>query len=333
MKITETQRAQLEASLSGFRYVIPMFRLPSHHTLSRYLTSFFETFHSYMPFVHLPTLRLESCSPEFVLAMATVGAQSRLEHRNADMLFFAAKSVVMERMRQQEREWNPKVQRGSSNQYFERSSSCGSHQSRLQVESPATEATSDTAKRAQLQTVRCIFLLLGYATWERPEILKEAFGIRSILVRYLRKVGLCEEDTTSTSNWEEWAQAECDRRIKFVSFCFLNMHSVAFDAPPMLLSSELHLRLPCSTKEWEAPNAIIWQSARSGPPQLEYRKALSLLLSPPDASASLSPTPCPLAKYILMHGILQRVFLVRELSSSIDDQRIALPEPEMDRIE
>lgn len=330
-KITKNQLAQLQSSLQDFHNVIPDFKLPSLHTLNRYMTSFFETFHSYMPFVHIQTLRLEACVPEFVLAMATVGAQSRLEHRKADAMFFAAKAVVMERMRQQEREGNGKVQcvAGVTNLG---TSSSRSYQSPQETDFSVAGKMPDFTKKAQIQTVRCIFLLLGYASWERPEILREAFGIRSILVRYLRRIGLREVSPTQTLNWHEWAEEECDRRIKFVAFCFLNTHSIAFDTPPVLLSSEVHIRLPCSTEEWEAPDMTAWQSVRSELPQLEYRRGLSLLLSGSDATTPLSPTPCPLGRYILMHGVLQRVFLVRELSSSMIRYVLTLSYPRIPEI-
>jgi hypothetical protein len=43
---------------------------------------------------------------------------------------------------------------------------------------------------------------------------------------------------------DQWVQRESTRRTKLVAFCYINVHSIAYNIHPVLWSSELHLRLP-----------------------------------------------------------------------------------------
>jgi hypothetical protein len=113
------------------------------------------------------------------------------------------------------------------------------------------------------------------------------------------------------------------------------MHSVAYNVYPALRSSEIHLRLPSSTREWVASNAAQWQSAQGAVPskQLFFQDALSRLLRKSENTVELDPIPTPLGNYVLLHGLLQRIHLVRELSLPIFDQSAALPTDELNKLE
>ncbi|OTA23632.1 hypothetical protein BTJ68_13957 [Hortaea werneckii EXF-2000] len=80
--------------------------------------------------------------------------------------------------------------------------------------------------------------------------------------------------------WRQWAADESIRRTKLIAFTFLHTHSIAYNVYPVLRSNEVNLRLPCSTKEWNAPTAALWYSFRreTPKPQLLFQEALSLLL-------------------------------------------------------
>lgn len=335
--ISEDQRGRLEKSLDKFRDVIPEFCLPSRHTITRYLISFFEGFHTHLPFIHVPTLQIDACYPEFVLAIATCGAQYRFEHRNAKMLFYAAKSVVLERIRRQEKEStevNASMRRPVTPDEVDRSYGVEtSHYIRASTQ--ARLAHPDTF--GQMQVIRCIFLLMGYGTWEQTDLLQEAIGFQSILVRCLRAVGLNDDDepSSSTLDWHEWAQLESDRRTKLVAYCFLNVHTIAYNTPPIMLSSEIFMHLPCSTNEWNAEDNARWQLARqgSGHPQLKFQEALTILLKNGNSAALLQPTPPPLGNYIILHGLFQRIYFVRELSLPLVDRAATLPSNELDKLE
>ncbi|KAJ5241280.1 uncharacterized protein N7469_002871 [Penicillium citrinum] len=306
--ISEDQRFRLAASLEDFRNVIPDFTLPSRHTLTRYLTSYFEGFHPHIPFIHVPTFRFGECSPELVLAIMTIGAQYRFEHRNAEKIFHVSKAVLYERMNRESRSGYP------------------------------LGGSAATTTSRQMEVIRCLLVLMGYATWERAGLVQEAFQIQGQLVQHLRDAGLTEPYSDARGqplDWYEWADQESIRRTKLISFCFIHIHSVAYNVYPSLRSSEIHMRLPCSTKEWTANNAAEWEAAQQarGPQQLFFQDALTLLLQKPRSAVPLEPIPAPLGNYMLLHGLLQRIHIVSELSLPNGLHSTSLPTEELNKIE
>lgn len=309
--ISEDQRFRLAASLEDFRNVIPDFTLPSRHTLTRYLTSYFEGFHPHIPFIHVPTFRFSECSPELVLAIMTIGAQYRFEHRNAEKIFHVSKAVLYERMNRESRAGYPMASQGTAN--------------------------ATTASR-QMEVIRCLLVLMSYATWERAGLVQEAFQIQGQLVQHLRDAGLTEPYSDlrgQTLDWYEWADQESIRRTKLISFCFIHIHSLAYNVYPSLRSSEIHMRLPCSTMEWIANNAAEWEAAQQarGPQQLFFQDALTLLLQKSRSAVPLEPIPAPLGNYMLLHGLLQRIHIVSELSLPNGLHSTSLPTEELNKIE
>ncbi|UKZ71046.1 uncharacterized protein TrAtP1_012013 [Trichoderma atroviride] len=190
-----------------------------------------------------------------------------------------------------------------------------------------------------MDTIRCLLILMGYATWEDSELLREALNLQSVLVHSLREVGLRESqaiDPSSTNlSWIDWAEQESVRRTKLVSFTFIHVHSIAYNVYPALRSNEIYLRLPCSTKEWNAQSTAQWQAARRNvkSEQLHFQDALSRLLTNAEGNTQINPIPVPLGNYILLHGLLQRIHLIRELSLSTLDYSTALPDEELNKIE
>jgi hypothetical protein len=95
------------------------------------------------------------------------------------------------------------------------------------------------------------------------------------------------------------------------------------------------MRLPCSTKEWTANNAVEWEAAQRdrGPQQLFFQDALTLLLQKSRSTVPLEPIPAPLGNYMLLHGLLQRIHIVSELSLPNGNHSTSLPTEELNKIE
>jgi hypothetical protein len=170
---------------------------------------------------------------------------------------------------------------------------------------------------------KTLLILVGFATWERKDMLQQAFALRGLLVQCLRDNGLKEQETTAVTGsmprsamWDQWLQQESSRRTKLVAFCYINVHSVAYNIHPLLWSSELHLRLPCCTSDWQATSATQWMALqREGKEdQMPFQQALSVLLQGTTRVESVHPIPSPIGNYILLHALLQRIHVVRELS-------------------
>ncbi|KAJ6130270.1 hypothetical protein N7512_003050 [Penicillium capsulatum] len=324
--VSENQRFRLAASLEDFRNVIPDFTLPSRHTLTRYLTSYFEGFHPHIPFIHIPTFRFDDCCPELALAIMTIGAQYRFEHRNAERIFYVSKAVLYERMSRES-------QAASQANY---SASMGGHS--YPDARDAQSGKIGTSATRKLEIIRCMLVLMSYATWERATLVQEAFQLQSQLVHHLRDIGLTEPQTDprgSAPDWYEWADQESTRRTKLIAFCFIHIHSIAYNVYPSLRSSEIHMRLPCSTKEWIANNPAEWEAAQRdrGPQQLFFQDALTLLFQKSRSAVPLDPIPAPLGNYMLLHGLLQRIHMVSELSLPNGNHSATLPTEELNKIE
>ncbi|RDW72889.1 hypothetical protein BP6252_06796 [Coleophoma cylindrospora] len=272
---------------------------------------------------------------ELILALATVGAQYRFEHANAEKLFHTAKAIVLERIRREEHSSDADTESVIVSSGAQHPPSYYSQQPRQHT---PDDLSSRNSRRAQMDIIRTLLALMGYATWEHKHMLREAFSLQGLLVRRLRETGLRDdpqEDLAETLSWQHWAEDESERRTKLIAFSFLHMHSVAYNIYPVLRSSEIHLRLPSSTKEWTASNPTQWDAAREAAParQLFFQDALSRLLRKSENTVPVEPIPTPLGNYLLLHGLLQRIHLVRELSLPIFDQSAALPTDELNKLE
>ncbi|KAK7751462.1 hypothetical protein SLS62_006547 [Diatrype stigma] len=364
-RVTEDQRSRLAACLGSFRDVVDAgFQLPSRHALTRYLTSYFQGFHLHMPFIHPHTWRVLDTPLELVLAVATVGAQYSFEHRVSERLFRAGKAILLKRLTCETAKFGPKTMTFLS--LHNLSSMAGSVRDGRDL---VDRTERDWGPWEPMDTIRALVVLMAYATWERKEeFVAEAFLLQSLLVQALRDIGLEEEPRQEDPNsnapnataaapeqqqqhpppgssslkdaWLAWVRQESVRRSKLIAFTFLHTHSVAYHVYPVLRSNEIRLRLPCPTGEWQAPTAAQWQRQRQSrskrKEQLNFQDALSLLLrqrGSGSGAAPLDPIPTPLGNYVLLHGLLQRIHIVRDLSLPIMDQSASLPTEEVNKLE
>lgn len=327
-KVTEEQSLRLSHALETFRPVLDRgFQLPSRHALTRYVTSYFEGFHTHMVFIHVPTWRILECPIELVLSIAAIGAQYCFEHRASERLFWAGRAIVLDRLLQRKERFGPKTR------------------SLLGLHSPSSDDSQDyRALWEPIDAVRTLINLMAFATWEpKAHLVQEAFSLQSLLAQVLRDLGL-EENALSDNSasdlpinaaWASWAHQEAVRRAKLIAFSFIHVHSIAYNVYPVLRTNELHLRLPCETKVWKASTAQQWYAAHCeiDKQQLYYQEALSLLLKTRDSAVPLNPIPTALGNYLLLHGLLQRIYIVRDLSLPIMDSSASLPVEEVDKLE
>ena len=336
-KVTEEQRCRLKSTIQRFLSVIdPSFRLPSRHALTRYITSFFRGFHQHLPFIHVPTWNILEHSAETIFGISAIGAQYCFETRMSENLFFAGKALLLERLKSKTETL------GTSTK-----SSTASTSPTMQYDtfSPYDQDVPP------IDTVRALITLMAFATWEpKTSLVQEAFTLQGILAPILRDIGLTEERSlsppiatmyecdgraTEEENWRTWVARESSRRSKLIAFSFLHTHSIAYNVYPILRSNEINLRLPCPTKEWKAPNATLWRIAKNEnhTPQLFFQEALSLLLRNKNDSLPLEPIPAPLGNYVLLHGLIQRIHIVRDLSLPVMSKTATLPVEEVKKLE
>lgn len=306
--IPESSRMQICDVVGHFAAVLPPFIFPSRLAIARYVSGYVDGFSHHHPFIHIPTLKLTSYlkSPEFILAIFAIGAQYRYETKTAFSLYQASRAVVLERQR-----------RGD---FF-----CP-HQ---KASRGAVEASPDSglhlSSHEWMDRIRTLLLLFVYTSWQnKAELVQQAFEYQSVIARCLREIGLSETSSTTETTWLEWARNESDRRTKQFGWCLLSLHGLAFDTPPPLLSRELNMFLPSTCREWLARNQAEWEAAKAH--RLErvmFRAMHAAHLATGENAGAPPAATSPMANYILIHALLQRIYLTQQLSQDAHTQSLA----------
>ncbi|KAK1521172.1 regulatory protein [Colletotrichum abscissum] len=172
-----------------------------------------------------------------------------------------------------------------------------------------------SAAASRLDTMKAILLLATYSTWQEDScIVRESLEYPGLLARCLRESGLVNDasHTDEDLDWHSWARAESDRRAKLAAFCFLNLQTLVFNVPPVILANEIDLWLPVTCDEWMAPSAALWLETRSkSPPLVRFQEAFVNLVQPRTEEC---PVPSPFGNFVMIHAILQRLIVAKQLS-------------------
>ncbi|KAH6648876.1 hypothetical protein BKA67DRAFT_576115 [Truncatella angustata] len=288
LTMTEECLSNLRSGLQQLKGGLADMSLPSCHTFTKCLSAWEETLASHLPYIHIPTLCLNNCIPELVLALAALGAQQRYETKTSMLLYNAGKTVALQRI----------------------------HLTRLR-KSEGISASGFHPPGSIIQSASALLTLMIFATWSaNAKLVEEAFEFHSSLMYCLRGDGLTDEDETSYQDWYSWALSETRIRVKLMAFCFLNLHTIAYDHPPVLFWHDVDLKLPCTVREWYATEDIYWVLARQEVlnEQRRFPESLKALLSSDGQASQIQPAPSPFGNYVLLQGLLQRIYLVRQLA-------------------
>lgn len=319
------------------------YTLPSRHALSRYVEGYFTGFHEHLPFLHVPTISIASSQPELVLALAATGALYRFERDRSEHLYILATLLVEDRLRR----YDPSSFRATTRSKDPaRPSACDERThdrtSALQHDThPTNLGSSEVAGQYQqapmLQTMQAMLLLIALGTWNERPLLKDAFAMASQLAVLVREFGRSDQrPSQDETSWENWIAGESVRRTTFVAYCFFGLHSIAYNVPPTILSSELKsLILPCHEDRWRARNEQQWILSRpkDGADKLSLHFACSGLFAPvPRSSVSLGLSS--FANYILAHAILQQLFFSRQSLTDFEQNATgSLPDETLQKFE
>lgn len=265
-------------------------KMPSCTALTRYLNAFFDSCYPHLPVVHVTSFKLDAWAPKTLLAMASLGAHSRLERRQATALFHFAKALL--------------------------------------YQSEENMSDQETSQQQELmQQAQCALLLITFATWQsEPGLWRDAVNMHSLLTRCVRELqpSMVQDMSQHGLDWKSWLQYETTARISYFSFTLLNMHSIAFGIPPILLSDELNLALPSSPSEWNAPTATDWTATRATlmTRRSSFQNAFLRLRNSwigaesPHSQAVNSA----LGNHVLLHALMQRITLIQQVAGSELDQ-------------
>ena len=161
-----------------------------------------------------------------------------------------------------------------------------------------------------------MLLLFAVGLWGPKAILHEALALQSHLAMLLREEGLVAENSPAdATDWDMWIRLECATRTKLIAYCFFNLCSVAYNMPPLLLTSEVNLFLPHPSQLWRADTAWQWQEARQSIPVLRMtvHEAVGRLFG---RGPQIPPHISSLGNYVLTHALLQHIYLLRQTTIS-----------------
>ncbi|KAL1858222.1 hypothetical protein VTK73DRAFT_7869 [Phialemonium thermophilum] len=326
-RISALDHSAIKNRLDEFSSVLPNdFVFPSRHTLTRFLEGYISGFHEHLPFLHIPTLSPTELSPELLLAVLAVGAQYRFETNRGHALWYAAKAVALEQIRRRHSHevhgllptpaaYSPHSTRPSPSSGF-RHSFTSVHQERPAIQDTHREPYSPNTPQSRLETIQALLLLFAVGLWGAKAILHEALSLQSLLAVLVREEGLFSEPNHSV-DWETWVRIEASTRTKLIAYCFFNLCSIAYNTPPLLLTSEVNLYLPHPSRMWRAESAWQWQEARQSYPNVEIalQDAFSRLLNRPSQGP---PSPVSsLGHYVLIHALIQHIYLLKQTSFTV----------------
>ncbi|KAK7565132.1 hypothetical protein IWX49DRAFT_555515 [Phyllosticta citricarpa] len=103
-----------------------------------------------------------------------------------------------------------------------------------------------------------MLLLTKLSAWRNdPGLVLKSLAYRPLLAHCVRRAGLSESPCDDGEDWVTAIKVEIDRHTKLCVFCLLNLQELAFvGVEPVLLASEIQLRLPSSCREWLAKNQL-----------------------------------------------------------------------------
>ncbi|KAH7412238.1 hypothetical protein DE146DRAFT_274033 [Phaeosphaeria sp. MPI-PUGE-AT-0046c] len=318
--ISHRDRELIEYKLEQFSDAIPTdFKLPTRLALCRYIAAYITGFHEHMPFLHIPTLSVETCSIELILALAAIGAQYTFEGEKGVELFSVSRAIATQRIRRRDARLVERHQESESEQssQYDFEANPGVRLCTGSISGPLglpSETDSTDIKEDLMQTAQALLLLMALCTWAKhKEILREALAIQSVLATLIRDDGLQSEPLSKDISWLDWVRRESTKRTKFIVYGFSNLHCIVYNIPPFMLTSEVRLTLPCSAAEFKAPTAALWKEARkNGTPEVHFQDALKRLFSKDGRDVTLSNSSS--GNYALIHALIQHVFFLRQVA-------------------
>ncbi|CAH0028725.1 unnamed protein product [Clonostachys rhizophaga] len=336
-RISKQDYGLIHAVMVSYATILPHdFVLPSRHALCRYVEGFFSGFHEHLPVIHVATFSLVTEAPELILAILSVGARYRFQHRQSHSLYVAAQLLLKYQIEQRVSPgtssgegpvWTtpgmlsqhsnpvPQKQHHGKGQGSEASPVNDLHGAARPLPRMLDPSRATTSPDRDLQTMHAMILMIALGTWNDRSLLKDAFSMASHLALLLREHAMHPDANGTDLAWPEWVAAEGRRRAMIVGFCFLNLHSIAYSASPKVLAKDMGLLfLPSPESHWRAPNDAAWREAR--------RRDVHSCCLLRDAYAGLhaAQTDRPsrhelssFGNYVLIHCIVQDIFFTRQV--------------------
>ncbi|KAH7120460.1 uracil phosphoribosyltransferase-domain-containing protein [Dactylonectria macrodidyma] len=288
--ITEPNYESFRLRVQGYSDVLPAgCCLPSRHSISRNLEAYFRCLQGHLPFIHPATFSVDRKDVELMLAVAALGSLYRFEYPESYKLYYMAKAILMENMRRRD------------------------HQVLTELLSGKDELAQET--RDDLGKMQTFITLIHFSSWTDKKIFPDALSMGSQLAMLVRQNGISESDEMPhVVDWSSWIAVEERRRTFFAAYVLFNLHTIAFDIPPLLMTHEIGVFLPGYAEQWKSTHAVQWARSTRHVEQPFQKGIYSLFEGARIAKdASLSS----FANYVLIHGLLQQIYIDRHGSTGL----------------
>lgn len=329
-KVSPQEYAQILDNFTGTRDVLPKTcALPSRHAVSRFLEGYFRGFAIHLPFIHPVTFSAASISLELLLSLCAVGALYRFQPALGYQLYAGAQALVSWRLGQRRRAVLDRL--GNDSQ--RRSDLSSSPARPVNLASSSQNASTAETEINTPQLLQAMIVLMSMASWGDQELKQDALSMSGSVAMLARELRICdpEDNPPPNQSWADGIQQEARRRTLFAAYVLLNLHSVAFNVPPLLLNQEVTINLPGCASSWQAPNAAEWSRLRDTyiTPR-SFQERLNELLS--GRSIHEEAAVSSFGNYVLIHGLLQQVFLARNAAGCLPGARDALSDDLIDKM-
>lgn len=256
--------------------------LPSRNSLTRYLQVYLMCVQKFLPMIHCPTFLAEEKNVELLLAMAALGSLYKYEYSQSYELYFIAKAILLEKKRREDLQ--------------------------LTADCLCRQHDSISNKDNGLERTQTFILLINFASWADRKILSDALSMGSQLATLVRENGISKSDKmTLDVDWLSWVAVEERRRTLLAAYILFNLHSIAYNTPPLILNHEIGVCLPGYLEQWEAKNAMQWQQS-SRHVELQFREGLRCCF---DGTGFTDASVSSFSNYLLIHGLFQQIYIDR----------------------
>ncbi|KAI7781488.1 uncharacterized protein LA080_014664 [Diaporthe eres] len=284
--------------------------LPSDQSLSRYIHAFLGGFHERYPLFHTHTTPLTDLPVDLAFALLAIGADSCLENKAALYLLESAVATSPARLGQRKKDLNVVF---------------ASHDMPSAAAATPTLVGEDSWLDESSHALCIMSLLTAFALQNRsPHAMRVMWSVQGLLAHELRQsLSLCDLQEELTSEdpvaWSEWARRESRLRIKHAAFCTLNLVRLTFDFPAAVRFEQLHVAVPCSVEEWDAPSPEEWLQARKRiqPKPLLLPGIVEALLN---GGAGIEAPSTVLGDFTILHAISQRIRTIRQVLPVIPEE-------------
>lgn len=301
---------------------------PSRHALSRFLEGYFRGFAIHMPFLHPVTFSAASVSPELILSMCAVGALYRFQPVMGYQLYADAQALISWRLRDRSRAALARL----TNDSHGRPGALNITEGSLDSNGSILNELNTGAEANALHLLQAMIVLMATSSWGDHGLTQDALSMSSGVATLARElmISVPEEAPPPNQTWSDGIKYEERRRTLFAAYILLNLQSIAFNVPPLLLTQDIAVNLPGCASSWQAQNAAEWSTLRDTymTPK-PFHETVNELVS--GKTIHIEAAVSSFGNYVLIHGLLQQVFLARNAAGCLPDAGGALSDSLVDK--